>query len=160
MQFLKMPLFEVFLPVIKSNSIQNWSTNDFWQGMKLSKKERNRFNRQRMYRLLRKLVEFGFLEKKINQLNPRFSRFNETGKLNEFRNLDKCKIDLSQIKSEETRINSEIIFLEKQAEKYQKMALDFPSIKQKISNEKDKCSSKIIELKAYQCALKSVIASL
>ena len=55
MQFLKMPLFEVFLPIIKSNSIQNWSTNDFWQGMKLSKKERNRFNRQRMYRILRKL---------------------------------------------------------------------------------------------------------
>lgn len=160
MNLSNMPLFDLLLSILQKNLIQNWTANDFWKQLKLSKKERNRFNRQRMYRLLRKLVEFGFLEKEVHQLNPRFSRFNETVKINEFRNLDKCKMDLSQIKSEETRINSEIIFLEKQAEKYQKMALDFPSIKQKISNEKDKCSSKLIELKAYQCALKSVIASL
>ncbi|SDY39487.1 hypothetical protein SAMN05421643_10984 [Acinetobacter kyonggiensis] len=61
MQLLKMPLFEIFLPIIQSNKIQNWTAKDFWKLMKLSKKDRNRFNRQRMYRILRKLVEFGFL---------------------------------------------------------------------------------------------------
>ena len=70
-----MPLFEVLLPVIESNSIHNWTANDFWKQMKLTKKERHRFNRQRMYRILRKLVEFGFLDKELNQQHPRFSLF-------------------------------------------------------------------------------------
>ena len=38
MQLLNMPLFELFLPVIQSNSIQNWTANDFWKQMKLTKK--------------------------------------------------------------------------------------------------------------------------
>lgn len=155
-----MPLFELFLPIIQNNSIQNWTSSDFWEHMKLSKKERTRFNRQRMYRILRKLVEFGFLKKEINQSNPKFSRFKETDKLNEFKNLDKSKLDLYNMRSEEKKIDSEIVFLEKQTEKYQKLEHDFPNVKHKISNEKEKCSSKLIELKAYQCALKSVIASL
>ncbi len=160
MQLLNMPLFDLFIPVIQKHFIQDWTANDFWEQLKLSKKERNRFNRQRMYRILRKLVEFVFLEKKINQNNPKFSRFKETNKLNEFRNLDNSKIDLFNMKSEEEKINFEIIFLEKQSEKYKKLEIDFPNIKHKISNEKDKCSSQLIELRAYQCALKSVIASL
>ncbi|HGF9379439.1 TPA: hypothetical protein ACJES3_003630, partial [Acinetobacter nosocomialis] len=94
MQLLNMPLFDLFIPVIQKHFIQDWTANDFWEQLKLSKKERNRFNRQRMYRILRKLVEFVFLEKKINQNNPKFSRFKETNKLNEFRNLDNSKIDL------------------------------------------------------------------
>lgn len=133
MQFLKMPLFELFLPILQSNSIQNWTATDFWEHLRLSKKERNRFNRQRMYRILRKLVEFGFLRKDINILNPRFSLFHETSKLNEFRSLDK--------------------------EKYEKLELGFPNMKNKISHAKEKCLSHIIELRAYQSALKSVIAS-
>ena len=76
-----MPLFELFLPVIQSNSIQNWTANDFWKQMKLTKKERHRFNRQRMYRILRKLVEFGFLEKELNLNYPRLSIFKETPKI-------------------------------------------------------------------------------
>ncbi|MNG48124.1 hypothetical protein D3C78_28960 [compost metagenome] len=159
MQFLKMPLFEVFLPVIKSNSIQNWSTNDFWQGMKLSKKERNHFNRQCMYRILRKLVEFGFLHKEINEYNPRLSLFTETNKINEIKYLNSKEADVSKIKIEETKVSSEILFLEKQVEKYRKLELSFPNIKNKIFDAKEKCSSQLIELRAYQSALKSVIAS-
>lgn len=97
MQLLRMPLFEVFLPIIQSNSIHNWTANDFWKRMKLSKKERHRFNRQRMYRILRKLVEFGFLDKELNQQHPRFSLFNETPKINEIRLLNVNIIDSSPL---------------------------------------------------------------
>lgn len=159
MQFLKMPLFELFLPILQSNSIQNWTATDFWEHLRLSKKERNRFNRQRMYRILRKLVEFGFLRKDINILNPRFSLFHETSKLNEFRSLDKEKSEKSKMKLEEIKISSEILFLEKQTEKYEKLELGFPNMKNKIFHAKEKCLSHIIELRAYQSALKSVIAS-
>lgn len=159
MQLLRMPLFEVFLPIIQSNSIHNWTANDFWKQMKLSKKERHRFNRQRMYRILRKLVEFGFLEKNINKQHPQFSVFRETIKLNEIRMLNKEESDVSKIKLEEVKVSSEIIFLEKQVEKYRKLELNFPNIKNKIANARAKCSSQLIELRAYQSALKSVIAS-
>ena len=159
MQLLKMPLFEVFLPVIQSNSIHNWTANDFWKQMKLNKKERHRFNRQRMYRILRKLVEFGFLEKEINKQNPRFSLFRETLKINEIRILDKEESDVSKIKLEEVKVSSEIIFLEKQVEKYRKLELSFPNISNKIFDAKKLCSSQLLELKAYRSALQSVIAS-
>ena len=97
MQLIKMPLFEIILPVIESNSIHNWTANDFWKQMKLTKKERHRFNRQRMYRILRKLVEFGFLDKELNQYNPRFSLFKETPKINEIRFLNVNIIDSSPL---------------------------------------------------------------
>ncbi len=80
MHLSQMPLFDVFLPVIQENTIKHWTFNHFWLEIKLSDKERTRFNRQRMYRILRKLVELGFLEKKINYSNHRFSRFYETDK--------------------------------------------------------------------------------
>lgn len=51
------------------------------------------------------------------------------------------------------------MFLEKQVEKYRKLELSFPNIKNKIFEAKEKCFSQLIELRAYQCALKSVISS-
>lgn len=159
MQLLRMPLFEVFLPIIQSNSIHDWTANDFWKRMKLSKKERHRFNRQRMYRILRKLVEFGFLEKNINRQHPQFSVFRETIKLNEIRILNEEESDVSKIKLEEAKVSTEILFLEKQAETYIKLELNFPNVKNKISQAKKKCSSQLTELRAYQSALKSVISS-
>ena len=160
MQFSQMPLFDVFLPIIQKNTVQNWTANDFWEKLKLSKKDRNRFNHQRMYRILRKLVEFGFLEKRINHSNHKFSRFNETNKTYELKCLDQAKIDVSNMKQEESKINLEINFLEKQTEKYTQLEKTFPNLSHKISYEKDRCLSKIIELKAYQCALKSVLQSI
>ena len=64
-----------------------------------------------------------------------------------------------KIKLEEVKVSSEIIFLEKQVEKYRKLELNFPNIKNKIANARAKYSSQLIELRAYQSALKSVIAS-
>lgn len=159
MQFMQMPLFEIFLPVLKQNSIRNWTSNDFWKQMKLAKHERNKFNRQRMYRILRRLVEFGFLEKNVNHENSRFSKFNETAKLHKFKYINEEKIDISNIKAKEIKIHSEIIFLEKQNEQYQQLGQDFPTMKNKIFDAQEKCCSQLIELKAYQSALKSIIAS-
>jgi DNA-binding PadR family transcriptional regulator len=156
MQLFKMPLFELFLPIIQSNSIHNWTANDFWKQMKLTKKERHRFNRQRMYRILRKLVEFGFLEKNVVKSNSRLSRFNETSKLNEFRVLEGESTAVTKMKLEEKKLNSEIIFLKKQIEKYLELEMTFPSMKNKIFHAKENCLSQLIEMQAYQSALKSV----
>ena len=160
MQLTNMPLFELFLPIIQKKSIHNWTANEFWQLLKLNKKERNRYNRQRMYRILRKLVEFGFLEKDIDLENSRFSTYSETKKLNKFRILEKSNIDITNIKTEELKVKNKILFLEKQADKYQSLEISFPGIKEKICYEKDKCLSELMELRAYMCALKSIIHSI
>lgn len=156
MHSINLPLFEKFQPLIQEHSIKDWTTNDFWNALNLSTKERNRFNRQRMYRILRKLVELGFLEKAVNHENSRFSLFNETKKINIFRSINKEKDDISKMKLEETRISFKISFLEKQMEIYKKLELNFPNMKNKISYAKEKCLSQLIEIKAYQSALKSV----
>ena len=160
MHLSQMPLFDVFLPVIQENTIKRWSSNDFWLQIKLSEKERNRFNRQRMYRILRKLVELGFLEKKVNYSNHRFSRFYETEKTIELKHFSKSKIDLSNMVLEENKIHDEINFLEKQTEQYFHLEKNFPSLSHQILDEKNKCLSKMIELKAYRSALKSVIEAI
>ncbi|MDQ8940476.1 hypothetical protein [Acinetobacter baumannii] len=73
--------------------------------------------------------------------------------------LNKEESDVSKIKLEEVKVSSEIMFLEKQVEKYRKLELSFPSISNKISDAKTVCSSQLLELKAYRSALQSVIAS-
>lgn len=112
-----------------------------------------------MYRILRKLVEFGFLEKELNLNYPRLSIFKETPKINEIRFLNKQESDVSKIKLEEAKVSSEIMFLEKQVEKYRKLELNFPNISNKICDAKKLCLSQLLELKAYRSALQSVIAS-
>ena len=97
--------------------------------------------------------------KEINEHNPRLSLFNETTKINEIKYLNNEESDVSKIKIEETKVSSEILFLEKQADKYRKLELNFPHIRNKIFDAKEKCLSQLIELRAYQSALKSVIAS-
>ena len=157
MYLFEMPLSDLFLPIIQENTIQNWTANNFWIKLDLPKNERHSTNRQRMYRILMKLVEFGFLEKRVNPTNHRFSRFTETQKMLEFKSLDESKIDLSNMQLEEDKINLEIIFLEKQNEKYVELEKTFPNLQHKIFDEKEKCSFKILELKAYRSALKSII---
>lgn len=160
MQFIQMPLFDVFLPIIKENTIKDWTSNDFWLKMRLHEKDRNRFNRQRMYRILRKLVESGFLEKQINYSNHKFSRFNETEKTIKLKNLTKSNSDFSNMVLEDNKIYEEISFLEKQTEKYLQLEKNFPTLSHQISYEKSKCLNKIIELKAYRSALRSVIEAI
>lgn len=60
------------------------------------------------------------------------------------------------MKLEEKKLNSEIIFLKKKIEKYVKLEMTFPSMKNKIFHAKENCLSQLIEMQAYQSALKSV----
>ncbi len=113
-----------------------------------------------MYRILRKLVELGFLEKKINYSNHRFSRFYETDKTIELKQFSKSKIDLSNMVLEKNKIHDEITFLEKQNEKYLQLEKKFPGFSHQILDERNKCLGRIIELKAYRSALKSVIEAI
>ena len=113
-----MPMFELFPPLFKSKKIEQWTANEFWKHLKLSKKERNRFNRQRMYRLLRKLVEDGFLTKETNLVNPRLSTFSETNKLDQLREITGISLDFIQMRHSKEETQKKISMLEKQLESF------------------------------------------
>lgn len=81
--------------------------------LKLSKK-RNRFNRQYMYQLLRKLVENCFLTKETNLVNPRLSTFLETSKLEQLREITDTSIDFMEMNRFKEETQKEITILEKQ----------------------------------------------
>ena len=111
-------MFELFPPLFKSKKIEQWTANEFWKHLKLSKKERNRFNRQRMYRLLRKLVEDGFLTKETNLVNPRLSTFSETNKLDQLREITGISLDFIQMRHSKEETQKKISMLEKQLESF------------------------------------------
>lgn len=160
MSISNMPMFELFPPLFNSKKIEQWTANEFWKHLKLSKKERNRFNRQRMYRLLRKLVEDGFLTKETNWINPRFSTFSETSKLDQLREITDLSLDFVEMKHSEEETQKKISMLEKQLESYSLLEKKFPNSVIKINTEKNKCIEKLTDLNAYRTALNCVLTSL
>ena len=159
MSLSNMPMFELFPPLFNSKKIEQWTANEFWKYLKLSKKERNRFNQQRMYRLLRKLVEDGFLTKETNLVNPRFSTFSETSKLDQLRELNSSSRDLMQMKNSQKETRNSIALLEKQLQSFNLLEKNFPNSINKINIQKNKCIDQLANLHAYNAALNSVLTS-
>lgn len=153
-------MFELFPPIFKSKKIEQWTANEFWKHLKLSKKERNRFNRQRMYRLLRKLVEDGFLTKETNLVNPRFSTFSETEKIGQFRETTDISLDFIEMSHSKEETQKKISMLEKQLESFSLLEKKYPNSAARINTEKNKCIDKLTYLNAYSAALNCVLTSL
>jgi DNA-binding PadR family transcriptional regulator len=160
MSLSNMPMFELFPPLFKSKKIEQWTANEFWKHLKLSKKERNRFNRQRMYRLLRKLVEDGFLTKETNLVSPRFSTFSETGKIDQLREITGVSLDFIQMRHSKEETQKKISMLEKQLESFSLLEKKFPNSAIRINTEKNKCFEELTNLNAYSTALNCVLTSL
>lgn len=160
MSISNMPMFELLPPLFKRKKIEGWTANEFWKHLKLSKKQRNRFNRQRMYRLLRKLVEDGFLTKETNLVNPRFSTFSETTKLNQLREITDLSLDIIEMKNSKEETQKKISMLEKQLESFCLLEVKFPNSAIRINTEKNKCIEKLTDLNAFSNALNCVLASL
>lgn len=160
MSIINMPMFELFPPLFNTKKIEQWTANEFWKHLKLSKKERNRFNRQRMYRLLRKLVEDGFLTKETNWVNPRFSTFSETSKLDQLREITDLSLDFVEMKHSEEETQKRILMLEKQLESFSLLEKRFPNSAIRINTEKNKCIGELNSLNAYSAALNCVLTSL
>lgn len=159
MSLSTMPMFELFPPLFKNKKIEKWTANEVWKHLKLSKKERNRFNRQRMYRLLRKLVEEGFLIKEIHPKNPCLSTFSETHKIKQLRELTHSSIDFIQMKQSQEETKNAIFILEKQIQVFDQLEKQFPNSVSQINIQKTKCLNELMDLCAYSAALNCVITS-
>ncbi len=152
-------MFELFPPLFKTKKIEQWTANEFWKNLKLSKKERNRFNRQRMYRLLRKLVEDGFLIKETNLVNSRLSTFSETNKLDQLREITGVSLDFIEMRCTKDETQKKISMLEKQLNSFSLLEKKFPNSAIRINSEKNKCIEELTDLNAYSTALDSILTS-
>lgn len=160
MSLSNMPMFELFPPLFKTKKIEQWTANEFWKHLKLSKKERNRFNRQRMYRLLRKLVEDGFLTKETNLTNPRFSTFSETEKIGQLREITGISLDFIEMSHSKEETQKKISMLEKQLESFSLLEKKYPNSAIRINTEKNKCIETLTDLNAFITALNCILTSL
>lgn len=160
MLLTNMPLFEVVQAIFETKKIEEWTANDFWNALKLSKKEQTNSNRQRMYRLLRKLVTEGFLTKEIHPFNHRSSTFSETEKLDQLRDVTDLSLDFMEMRLSQEETKKSILVLEKQLEGFAILEAKFPNSVIQINIQKSKFMDQLINLTAYNAALNYVLTSI
>ena len=160
MLLTNMPMFELIQTIFETKKIEKWTANDFWNALKLSKKERTNSNRHRMYRLLRKLVIEGFLTKEIHPYNHRYSTFSETEKLDHLRGVTDLSSDIMGMRLSQEETKKSILLLEKQLEGFDVLEAKFPNSVIQINIQKSKFLDELINLTAYNAALNYVLTSI
>lgn len=113
-----------------------------------------------MYRLLRKLVEDGFLTKETNFVNPHFSTFSETSKLDQLREITDTSLDFIEMSHSKEETQKKILMLEKQLESFSLLEKKFPNSAIRINTEKNKCIGELTSLNAYSAALDCILTSM
>lgn len=156
MQITNMPLFDMFLPIIQTRTIEKWTANDFWKNIKLTKRERTIFNRQRMYRILRKLVENGYLTKTINSKNLRKSSFTETKKIDLFRKNNILEKENAAIEKKITHIDGNIKNLDDKQRVLRKVVSEFPHLSSRIELLRRDLTHEIQFLELYKEVLQTL----
>lgn len=151
-----MPFFEMFVPIIQTKTIESWTANDFWKQMKLAKKERNKFNRQRMYRVLRKLVENGYLTKTIDKSNQRLSKFSETKNIDFLRKSTNFIEENIAIENKISNINENIKILSNKRVALIKAMTDLPNLSHKAKLLKNELTTEIDNLEIYKDVLQTL----
>ena len=112
-----------------------------------------------MYRLLRKLVEDGFLIKETNLVNSRLSTFSETNKLDQLREITGVSLDFIEMRCTKDETQKKISMLEKQLNSFSLLEKKFPNSAIRINSEKNKCIEELTDLNAYSTALDSILTS-
>lgn len=160
MQQIASPIFQSFLLLLSHNQIDGWTSNKIWKNLNFSKDEKQRINQQQLYRLLRKLVQQGYLIKNIHLDNPRLSTFFETESMYAFRKQYKNHTvihDSEKIELKTKELKEKQMIYENQIKASEQALIDFPELKTEILRRKNQLLHDIEKLKAYTDFLTSLI---
>ena len=160
MQQIASPIFQSFLVFLSRNQIDGWTSNKIWKNLNLSKDEKQRINQQQLYRLLRKLVQQGYLIKNIHLDNPRLSTFVETESMATFRKqfeLQTVKNDSGKLEFKTKKLKEKQKIYENQIKASEQALIDFPELRTDILKRKNQLLQDIEKLKAYTDFLTSLI---
>ncbi|TCB54401.1 hypothetical protein [Acinetobacter terrestris] len=154
------PIFQSFLILLTQNQIDGWTSNKIWNKLNLSEEEKQRINQQQLYRLLRKLVQQGYLIKNIHLDNPRLSTFVETKIMATFRKqleIQNVKNDSEKLGFKTKQLKEKQKIYENQIKASEQALIDFPELKTDILKRKNQLLQDIEKLKAYNDFLLSLI---
>ena len=160
MKQIASPIFQSFLLLLSHNQIDGWTSNKIWKNLNLSKDEKQRINQQQLYRLLRKLVQQGYLIKNIHLDNPRLSTFFETESMYAFRKQFESHTtihDSEKLKLKTKALKEKQMIYENQIKASEQALIDFPELKTEILRRKNQLLHDIEKLKAYTDFLTSLI---
>lgn len=146
------PIFQSFLTLLTQNQIDGWTSNKIWNELNLSEEEKQRINRQQLYRLLRKLVQQGHLIKNIHSDSPRLSTFVETKNMDSFRkqfDLKTIRNDAGKLGFKTKQLKEKQKVYENQIKASEQALIDFPELKNEIMRRKNQLLQDIEKLKAY-----------
>lgn len=160
MKQITSPLFQSFILFVQENQINGWTSKQIWNKLNLSNDQKQRMNQQELYRILRKLVKQGHLNKNINSSNPRLSTFFETENMCEFRkqyDLKVVKNDLKKLTFKTNELKEKQKIYENQIKASEQALAEFPELKTEIFKRKNKLIQEVENIKAYNDFLKSLI---
>ena len=160
MKHISSPIFQYFLLLLSHNKIDGWTSNKIWNNLNLSKDEKQRINQQQLYRILRKLVQQGYLIKNIHLDNPRLSIFVESESMNTFRNqfeIQNVKVDFEKLRFKTKELKEKQKICENLIKASEQAFIDFPELKVDIFKRKKQLIQDVEKLKAYTDFLTSLI---
>lgn len=109
-----------------------------------------------MYRVLRKLVENGYLTKVIDPLNIRNSRFSETQDIELLKKIQNSINDNVAIQNKISNIEESIKKLNNKKEVLKIAEAEFPNLLHRINSLKDSLMIEINQLKHYKEILETL----
>lgn len=156
------PILQSFLTLLTQNQIDGWTSNKIWNKLNLSEEEKQRINQQQLYRLLRKLVQQGYLIKNIHLDNRRLSTFVETKSMESFRkqfenHIVKPDSEKLELKTKELKHKQKIC--ENQIKASEQALEDFPELKSEILRKRKDLQKDVEQLEAYSSFINRLISN-
>lgn len=138
MKIQNLPMFRELSRIFCSYKIESWQTIDFWDKVKLLKVVDNNFNYQSVKRLIRRLVEEGYLTIDVEKSRSRKTTYTEVEKPHDLRSqfCVESTSTLHELNLKKEQFENEINKLEEEIQALEGLKDQFPDIQFKIEQLK------------------------
>lgn len=138
MKIQNLPMFREISRVFCSYKIESWQTKDFWDKVKLLKVVDSNVNYRSIKRLIRRLVEEGYLTIDVEKSRYRETTYTEVEKLHDLRSqfCVESTSTLHELNLKKEEFEKEINKLEEEIQALESLKEQFPDIQFKIEQLK------------------------
>lgn len=138
MKIQNLPMFRELSRVFCSYKIESWQTKDFWDKVKLLKVVDSNVNYRSIKRLIRRLVEEGYLTIDVEKSRYRETTYTEVEKLHDLRSqfCVESTSTLHELNLKKEEFEKEINKLEEEIQALESLKEQFPDIQFKIEQLK------------------------
>jgi len=151
MKIQNLPMFREISRVFCSYKIESWQTKDFWDKVKLLKVVDSNVNYRSIKRLIRRLVEEGYLTTDVEKSRYRETTYTEVEKLHDLRSefCVESTSTLHELNLKKEEFENEINKLEEEIQALEGLKKQFPDIQFKIEQLKQTkvCSCNFLKIR-------------